>query len=71
MKLTLFRGSDDGFTFVGVLILLFVMLLLVPAVGALMQEKLEKDIRVLKERQELFIERQTQIESSGGAGGGL
>lgn len=67
MRLTLFHGSDDGFTFVGVIIFLLVLMLLVPAVSALLAGKLGESERILKERHELFEERQVQLEEDNAA----
>lgn len=69
MRQTLFHGSDDGFTFIGVIVFLFILLLLVPAVSALLAGGFDRDLSVLEERRQLFEERQAAIELSESGGG--
>lgn len=66
MRRTLFRGSDDGFTFIGVIIFLLILMLLVPAVSALLSGSLERDLTVLEVRRQTYAERQVLLDEGEG-----
>lgn len=63
MRQTLFHGSDDGFTFIGAIVFLFILLLLVPAVSALLAGEMDRSLHILKERRQVFEDRQAQLDA--------
>lgn len=63
MRKTLFHGNDDGFTFIGAIIFLLVLLLLVPAVSGLLAGNFQIKLETLREQETLFEERQAELEA--------
>lgn len=59
----LFRGNDDGFTFAGVIVFLFVLLLIVPVVNSLLSAAFQAEQNALDGRKALFEERQSELDA--------
>lgn len=63
MLWTSFRGSDDGFTFTGVIVFLLILLVLAPAISGFLNGRFKENLETLEVREALFEERQAELDA--------